>query len=251
MTEVEGGAMKVAGFDPITADGLNATLLAGILEQGGDYFAADKRHFNFDTPEAHKALQMMVDWVEKDKVVDPVVFTDESNPVSTAFFTGNMAIGFVGAWAAATGLSTYPDVKFDYVALPTYFGGERRFAADSGWGSVVSAHSKHPAEAWKFVKYVTTQEENALIYNNDTATIPALKALVENPDKVLAKEPWIKPTFDLLPHGQFIGNLTDHDKVLYDIIYPTALQAMQGVISVDEALKKINTDANAVVDAAQ
>ncbi len=251
MTEVEGGTMKVAGFDPITGDGLNFTLLAGILEQGGDYFAADKRHFNFDTPEAHKMLQMMVDWAEKDKVVDPVVFTDESNSVSTAFFTGNMAIGFVGSWAAATGLSTYPDMKFDYVQLPTYFGGERRFAADSGWGSVVSAHSKHPAEAWKFVKFVTTQQENALIYNNDTATIPALKALVENPEQVLAKEPWIKPTLDLLPYGQFIGNLTDRDKLFYDINYPTLLQAMQGVMSVDEALKKITTDANAMVDEAQ
>ena len=251
MTEVEGGAMTVAGFDPIGGDGLNFTLLAGILEQGGDYFAADKRHFNFDTPEAHKMLQMMVDWAEKDKVVDPVVFTDESNPISEKFFTGNMAIGFVGSWAAATGLATYPDFKFDYVQMPTYFGGERRFAADSGWGAVVSAHSKHPAEAWKFVLFATTQEENALIYNNDTATIPALKSLVENPDKVLAKEPWIKSTLDLLPHGQFIGNLTDRDKLFYDIVYPTALQAMQGVMSVDEALKKINKDANDMVDAAQ
>ncbi len=251
MTEVQGGTMTVAGFDPITGDGLPATLLAGILEQGGDYYAADKRHFNFDTPEAHKMLQMMVDWVEKDKVVDPVVFNDTTNEVSTSFFTGNIAIGFRGVWAAATGQATYPDFKFDYVELPTYFGGERRFAADSGWGAVVSAHSKHPAEAWKFVKYVTTQQENALIYNSDTATIPALKALVENPDPLLAKEPWIKPTLGLLPYGQYIGNLTDHDKVIYDIIYPTALEAMQGTMSVDEALKKIDTDANAVVDAAQ
>jgi len=251
LTEMDKGTMTVAGFDPVTADGLPATLLAGILEQGGDYYAADKRHFNFDTPEAHKMLQMMVDWVEKDKVVDPVVFNDQSNEVSTSFFTGNIAIGFRGVWAAATGQKDYPDFKFDYVEMPTYFGGERRFAADSGWGAVVSAHSKHPAEAWKFVKYVTTQQENALIYNSDTATIPALKALVENPDQVLAKEPWIKPTLDLLSHGQYIGNLTDHDKVLYEIIYPTALEAMQGTMSVDEALKKIDTDANAVVDAAQ
>ena len=251
MTEVDKGTMTVAGFDPITADGLNATLLAGILEQGGDYYAADKRHFNFDTPEAHKMLQMMVDWVDKDKVVDPVVFNDTSNAVSTSFFTGNIAIGFVGAWAASSGLSTYPDFKFDYVELPTYFGGERHFAADSGWGAVVSAHTQHPAEAWKFVKFATTQEENALIYNSDTSTIPALKSLVQNPDKVLANEPWLKATFDLLPHGQYIGNLTDHDKVLYDNNYNTILAALQGTMSLDDALNKMTTDDNAVVDAAK
>jgi len=251
MTEVTDGAMAVAGWDPITGDGLTFTLLAGILEQGGNYFASDGRHFNFDTPEAKKMIQTMVDWAQKYKVVDPIVFTDESNSVSTSFFTGNMAIGFIGSWAAGEGIISYPDFKFDYVEIPTYFGGERRFAADSGWGKVVSAHTKHPLEAWKFVKFVTAELDSAVIYNTNSGTIPALKALVENPEKVLAVEPWIKPTFDLLPHGQYIGNLTDRDKLFYEIVYPNVLQAMQGVITAEEAAQKINTDTNAMVDAAQ
>jgi len=251
MTEVEGGTMTVAGFDPITGDGLTFTLLAAILEQGSDYFAADKRHFNFDTPEARKALQMIVDWAQKEKVVDPVVFTDESNSVSTAFWTNVMGIGFVGSWAAGEGLISYPDFKFDYVEIPTYFGGERRFAADSGWGKVVSINTKHPAEAWKLARFLTVEQDSALTYNTTTGTIPALKALVANPEQVLAKEPWIKPTFDLLPHGQFIGDVTDRDKLFYTIVYPNVLQAMQGVISVDDAVIKINTDANAMVDEAK
>ena len=251
MTDVKDGAMAVAGWDPITGDGLTFALLAGILEQGGNYFASDGRHFNFDTPETKKMIQKMVDWAQKDKVVDPIVFTDESNSVSTSFFTGNMAIGFIGSWAAGEGIISYPDFKFDYVEIPTYFGGERRFAADSGWGKVVSAHTKHPVEAWKFVKFVTTELDSAVIYNTNSGTIPALKALVANPEKVLVVEPWVKPTFDLLPHGQYIGNLTDRDKLFYEIVYPNVLQAMQGVISVEEAAQKINTDANAMVDAAQ
>jgi multiple sugar transport system substrate-binding protein len=250
MTVVDGGTMTVAGFDPITGDGLTFTFLAAILEQGGNYFAADNRHFNFDTPEARKALQMIVDWAQKDKVVDPVVFTDESNSVSTAFWTNIMAIGFIGSWAAGEGLISYPDFKFDYVEIPTYFGGERHFAADSGWGKVVSINTKHPAEAWKLAKFLTAEEDNAVIYNTTSGTIPALKALVENPDQVLAKEPWIKPTFDLLPHGQFIGNVTDRDRLFYTIVYPTVLLAMQGGTSVDEAVTKINSDANAMVDEA-
>jgi multiple sugar transport system substrate-binding protein len=251
MVQLDGGTMTVAGFDPITGDGLSFTLLAAILEQGSKYFAEDGRHFNFDTPEARKALQMMVDWAQKDKVVDPIVFTDEGNTVSTTFFTGTIAIGFIGSWAAGEGITSYPDFKFDYVTIPTYFGGKRAFAADAGWGKVVSANSKHPAEAWKLVKFMTAEQDSALIYNTTSGTIPALKALVQNPDQVLAKEPWIKTTFDLLQYGQFIGNVTDRDKLFYTIIYPYALQAMQGVMSVDEAVTKINTDANAMVDAAQ
>ncbi len=160
-------------------------------------------------------------------------------------------IGFIGSWAAGEGLISYPDFKFDYVEIPTYFGGERRFAANSGWGKVVSINTKHPAEAWKLARFLTVEQDSALTYNTTTGTIPALKALVANPEQVLAKEPWIKPTFDLLPHGQFIGDVTDRDKLFYTIVYPNVLQAMQGVISVDDAVIKINTDANAMVDEAK
>lgn len=251
MTEVDGNTMLVAGFDPITGDGLSFTFLAAILEQGGSYFASDERHFNFDTPEARKALQMIVDWAQKDKVVDPVVYTDESNTVSTSFWTGNMAIGFIGSWAAGEGVVSYPEVKFDYVEIPTYFGGERRYAADAGWGKVVSANTKYPMEAWKLVKFMTAEEDSALIYNSTSGTIPAMKSLVANPEKILEKEPWIKPTFDLLQYGQFIGDVTDRDRLFYTILYPSILQAMQGGITVDQAIVQINTDANAMVDEAK
>ena len=243
------GKMTVSGFDFVTGDGLPATLFAGILEQGGNYFAADGKHFNFNSPEAIKTIQMMIDLVVKDKVVDPVLFNDTTNEVSTSFFTGNIAIGFRGSWAAGTGVSDYPDMKFSYVEIPTYFGGERRFAADSGWGEVVSVHSKHPAEAWKFVQFMMTVPENAMLYNIDSRTIPAMKANVQKPDALLAVAPYMQATFDLLPHGQYVGNVTNHDQLYYEILYPDILEALQGVTTAQQAAEKINNDANAMVDA--
>lgn len=251
LTEFEGDKMMVSGFDPVTGDGTSFTFLAGILQQGGKYFAEDGKHFNFDTPEARKTIQMMVDLAQKDKVVDPVLFNDTENQVSTAFFTGNIAIGFVGSWAAGEGKIEFPDMKFDYVLIPPYFGTEQKFAADSGWGKVVSVNTKHPAEAWKLVKFMAAEQDGALTWNIETKTIPAMKALVDNPEKLLAAAPFIKPTFELLPHGQYIGDLTERDQLFYDIIYPAILEAMQGVTSVDEAATKINTEANAMVDAKQ
>jgi len=242
------GKMMVSGFDFVTGDGLPATLFAGILEQGGSYFAADGKHFNFDTPEAKKTIQMMVDLVDKYKVVDPVLFNDTSNEVSTSFFTGNIAIGFRGSWAAGTGVSEYPNMKFSYVEIPTYFGGERHFAADSGWGEVVSVHTKHPTEAWKFVQFMMTDPANAMQYNIDSRTIPAMMQNVQHPDALLAVAPYMQATFDLLPHGQYVGDVTNHDQLFYEIIYPDLLEALQGVTTVDQAAQKINNDANAMVD---
>jgi multiple sugar transport system substrate-binding protein len=168
--------------------------------------------------------------------------------VGDSFFAGNVAIGFVGSWAAGEGMINYPDMVFDYVGIPPYFGTENRFAADSGWGKVVSANTKYPEEAWKLAMFMTTERDNALTWNTSTATIPALKALVESPEELLADAPFLKATFPLLPHGQFIGDLTDRDQIFYEIIYPHILDALQGVVSVDEAVISINTEANAVVD---
>jgi multiple sugar transport system substrate-binding protein len=250
MTEYDAsGQMVTSGFDFITGDGLPFTLLGGILEQGGSYFASDGKHFNFISPEAIKTIQLMVDLAQKYKVVDPILFNDTTNAVSTSFFTGNMAIGFVGSWAAGTGISEYPDMKFGYTEIPTYFGGERHFATDSGWGKVVSAHTAHPAEAWKLAQFMATVPDNAMSYNIDSRTIPAMKSLIAKPDALLAAAPYMQATFDLLPHGQYIGDLTNRDQLFYEIIYPHVLEAMQGIDTVDSAATKINDEANAMVDA--
>jgi len=250
MTEFDdSGTMTRAGFNYVTGDGLPFALFAAILQQGGSYFAEDGKHFNFDTPETRNAIQLLVDLAQKEQVVDPVLFNDESNWVGDSFFAGNVAIGFVGSWAAGEGMINYPEMSFDYVEIPPYFGTENKFAADSGWGKVVSVNTKHAEAAWKLAMFMTTERENALIWNSNTATIPAMKELVANPAELLDKAPFLKATFNLLPNGQFIGDLTDRDQIFYEIVYPHVLDALQGITTADEAATIINTEANAVVDA--
>lgn len=248
MAEFDGDIMTRAGFNYVTGDGIPFAVFAAILQQGGSYFAEDGKHFNFDTPETRNAVQLLVDMAQKDMVVDPVLYNDESNWVGDSFFAGNVAVGFVGSWAAGEGMINYPEMEFDYVEIPPYFGTENRFAADSGWGKVVSVNTKYPEAAWKLALFMTTERENALTWNINTATIPALKSLVENPEELLAAAPFLEATFNLLPHGQFIGDLTDRDQIFYEIVYPHVLDALQGVVSVDEAVMSIHTEANAVVD---
>ncbi len=250
MSEFQDDTMIRAGFNYVTGDGLSFALLAGILQQGGSYFADDGRHFSFDTPEARATIQLLVDMAQVDHVVDPVLFNDTSNWVGESFFAGNVAIGFVGSWAAGEGRVNYPDMQFDYIEIPPYFGTENRFAADSGWGKVVSVNTRYPAEAWELARFMAAEQESALTWNTTTSTIPAMRALVETPT-ILESAPWLEATFNLLPHGQYIGDVTDRDQLFYEIIYPHILDAMQGVISVDEAAGLIHSEANSMVDASQ
>jgi multiple sugar transport system substrate-binding protein len=247
LTQFDGDVMTVAGFDFVTGDGLAFQLLAGILQRGGDYWKPDGSGLQLDTPEARETLEWMKSLVDEYKVVDPVLFNDDSNWVGDAFFSDQTAIGFVGPWAAAEGLTEYPDFEFDYVAIPNYAGDKPYFAADAGWGKVVSVNSEHKDIAWEFVKFATANADNAKIYNVASGTVPALKSVADDP-ALLDALPWIAADLPILQYGRFIGPLPDRDLFWYDIVYPHVLGVLQDTETIDDALVAMDAEANAMFE---
>jgi len=241
------GMMTVAGFHFTAADPASFSFLAGIKQRGGDYWNADQTGFTFNTPEAKAQLQWMVDAVQMG-VVDPVVFNDSTNFVIDAFFQGTVGIGYIGTWAIAEGQANFPDFQdeWDYIYLPP-IQGDPVFVADSGWGLTVSPNSQHQDVAWDFVKFVTTDPANATLFNIDSGTIPAIPVVAKS-SEIASTMPWVAKALDTLPYGQYLGNMPDRDLVVYEIIYPHLLNAMQGVETVDEALQAIDTEANSTFE---
>ena len=239
----ESGMMSVAGFHFTSADPIAFAFLAGIKQRGGDYWNADHTGFTFNTAEAKAQLEWMVN-AATTGAIDPLVFNDETNFVIDSFFTSKAAIGYIGAWAIAEGKANFPDFidKWDYVYLPPTQG-DPVFVADSGWGLTVSPNSKNQATAWDFIKFVTTDAKNALAWNLASGTIPAIPAVAKS-SEIATQEPWVAKALDILPYGEYLGNMPDRDLVMYEIIYPRILEAMQGVSSVNDALATIDTEAN-------
>lgn len=239
----ESGMQSVAGFHFTSADPTAFSFLAGIKQRGGDFWNADRTGFTFNTPEARAQLQWMVDAV-KAGVVDPVVFNDSTNFVIDAFFQGKVGIGYIGTWAIAEGKANFPDFadQWDYFFLPP-FQGDPVFVADSGWGLTVSPNSKHQDIAWDFVKFVTADPENATQWNIASGTIPAMPTVAESAE-IASTMPWVAKALAILPYGEYLGNMPDRDLVVYEIIYPHILNALQGVETVDQALEAIDTEAN-------
>jgi len=239
----EAGMMSTAGLHFTAADPTSASFLAGIKQRGGDYWNADHSGFTFNTPEARAQLEWMVAAVEAG-AVDPIVFNDTTNFVIDAFFQGKVGIGYIGTWAIAEGQNNFPDFtdKWDYLYLPPVQG-DPVFVADSGWGLTVSPNSKNQDIAWDFVKFVTAVPANAAQWNIASGTIPAMMAVAESPE-IAAAMPWVPKALDILPFGEYLGNMPDRDLVMYEIIYPHILNALQGVETVDQALQAIDTEAN-------
>jgi multiple sugar transport system substrate-binding protein len=250
MTKWEGTTMSVSGFDYINFDGVVFWYLEGILERGVDYFADDKVHLNLNSKEAQDNLQWMVDLALKEKVVDANIFNPSVADVQDAFFQGRCAIGFRGPWVVPGGRVNYPKFAdpWDYVSIPPLYGDQFNFPADSGWGIVVSPNSPNQTQAWEFAKFTCAIPENSRIWNVDSGTVPAMKAVAEDPT-LLNDENWLGPCLKVIPNGRFVGDLGDHDFVFYNTIQPIAIQAMQGNISVKDAVDKINKDCNDKIDA--
>src|SRR5688572_26293654 len=89
------GLMTVAGYHFANADAIVFSFLAGILQNGGDYWNEDHTGFNFNTEEARLTLNQMMRMVDEG-IIDPVLFNDSANWSGTAFFTNQSAIALIG-----------------------------------------------------------------------------------------------------------------------------------------------------------
>jgi multiple sugar transport system substrate-binding protein len=244
------GVMTVAGLHYTNSDQLFTYFLAGILEQGSNYFAEDGKHFNFNSPEAVATIQKLMDMAQVDKVVDPIIFNAESEWVGESFAQGHNGIGILGSWYAGDAKLAYPDLAFDYVTLPPMMGATHKFASVGGWGYVVGKSTQHPEVAWQLAAFLGANQANVFNFNSTSGTVPAMKSVATDP-KLLEKAPFIAAVLPVLDAGQYQGNLTDSDQLAYEIIYPNILAALQGSATAQETADKINTEANAMVDASQ
>jgi len=191
-----------------------------------------------------------MDMAQKDGVVDPIIFNQDSEWVGDSFAQGHNGIGVLGSWYVGDAKLAYPDLVFDYVTLPPMMGSEHKFASVGGWGYVVGKSTQHPDIAWKLAAFLGADQANVFSFNSTSATVPAMKSVAADP-KLLESAPFLAAVLPLLDAGQYQGNLTDSDQLSYEIIYPTILDAIQGNLTAEEAANSIHEAANAMVDAAQ
>jgi len=234
------------GFDFMSTDNIPYLLLSFILQQNGSYWATDKIHVKFTTPEARKALQAMADMVLKDKVTEIQHLSDTNNDASNYFFKGESSMCFRGPWVIPVGRDEFELDNFSYGPMPSFTGTSQAFAAESGWGEVVSAKTKNAAAAWAFVRFISSAESHAL-WNKVTNTIPSEKSVAESQD-FLQSNPMIKVSLDVLPFGQPIGPLQSIDMFKAQIVVNNFTSLCTGEQGVAATLQKIEEETNKMID---
>lgn len=97
-------------------------------------------------------------------IIDPKKKTwDVTLPNSTTMFaSGRLGFYFAPSWRAHELRVANPNLKFKVVPVPQLAG--KSVAWATFWAETVSSKSQNPKEAWKFVKFLTSNEAQRLFY---------------------------------------------------------------------------------------
>jgi multiple sugar transport system substrate-binding protein len=237
------GVMELRGFDYIGSDTLLFTYLSMILSKGGTYLEDGGHRFNFNTPIAREALQKLRDYILVDKITSIDAFLGGNPGVDYYVFMGESLMAPRGMWTIPTGKEMYDaelGVDIDYIPSP-FYGPEKKWAAETGWGLVVNSGTSHPDEAWKFVEYCLRPEN---IFKSVVArgNIPPRRSVAKDP-AYLAAIPYAKPIVDVLDGASYVGYI--NTDVMKEELDNAFIDMIQNGVSVEATLQRFTDNANA------
>lgn len=146
-----------------TGDGKQYGFLAPLHNQEGYYnfvyqnggtIITDDKVSGYDNPKTIEAMKYYVRFVSEG--LSPKIFDDAAR--SEAMQNGLCAMGLFGSWnLSGFTANDYMSKNFNVAVLPSANDGKRA-SIFNGLGNAISANTKHPEEAWKWVQYLSSKE---------------------------------------------------------------------------------------------
>lgn len=201
-----------------------------------DYF--EKEGFNFNTPEAEKALQFLVDLVNKYGMVPPEA-TNFTEIPSYEYYIKNNGI-FIRGWQSYDKdfkESPYDTSKEKFVrkAPIPYFDGGRPTSVFGGWNLMIPKFSDKKKEVVDFVKYLLSDESQEILYK-ESGYYPVVNDFYEKKE-YLTRYPEISEIKSLIATGVHRPSHEEYTR-FSKIMSSYFVKAVKREISVGEALSK-------------
>lgn len=131
-----------------------------IWQNGGDVHApGDNSVAWLDQPAAVGALQFLADLMHEDRVMPAGGWAVGTGGGDGGLGNGRTGMEFEGSWAINWYMSR-PELNIGIAHLPQGPGGQASIIAYEGYG--LYKDSKHPEEAWAWLRFLTGQEANEL-----------------------------------------------------------------------------------------
>jgi multiple sugar transport system substrate-binding protein len=150
-----------------------------IWENGGEIISEDLKTCIIDKPETVNALQFVADMRTKYKVAPSVIVTQQPGQGSVDLMSaGKLGMYVNGSWMLS---ELRKKAKFRWDVAPVPKGPKGRATVLFTVGMVIPSGSKHPEEAWEFLKYLGGPPGQSFFGNTQIASgIPAIKSIAES-----------------------------------------------------------------------
>jgi len=168
---------------------------------------------NVTTQPAKDAISFYTSFINQDKVWDSTLPNS-----TTAFARGDVAMIFAPSWRAHDIQAMNPNLKFGIAPVPQLTANKVTWA--SYWAEGVNAQSTHQAEAWEFLKYMSSAETMQKFYST-AKKVRAFGEIYSRKDLAgsLASDPFVSAFLSDAPFAKnwYLNSLT-HDNGINDNI---------------------------------
>jgi len=219
-----------------------------IMQAGGNFFSTDGKSVNFNSPEAVRALQFILDLQNKHKV-------HPTGPSSEAFWD-QTAQDFIQQKVAmmylSTGAMTFIRKNATFQWAAAFMPADKQYGAPTGGGSFYifkRIPASHVTAAWTFIQWMT-EPQTAVRWTVGTGYVPIRKSIVE----LSAFKEYLKIAPSALVASKQLKvageQMTIHEVDRIGLILVAAVQAAQtGRLSAQAALDDAQQRSMAILSA--
>ena len=216
--------------------------LQWIWSAGGSDMDTKMTRYTFDTPEAKQGFQFHYDHMHKYHIC-PMMSDLPNMSWESMFFTGKVSMMMTGSWWLVQVRSAK---NLDWDVAPMPIGPKCRATRATTEGIAISPQSKYPKEAWEWVKFVVSDEGQA-VFAKSGRGIPSVKrvarATFPNPQTPQHEEYFL----DALDNYSHITSIHPHWMETEQVFNREWDRVYLGQISIDQFVQRTLPEANAIV----
>ena len=155
-------------------------------------------------------------------------------------------ITIVGSWTISSYLGTGAKQQYAFAPLPT--GPAGRKTAINGLSDAIYAGTKHPDQAWAWVKFLGSAACQDIV-GEKAVVFPAVKSATDKAlaaHKAAGRDVHVFTDEAAAPGGTFFLPITDHGNEVSQIVQDAIQSVALGQAAPADALKKANDQVNAL-----
>jgi ABC-type glycerol-3-phosphate transport system substrate-binding protein len=242
LTRAESGQVTRAGFEVPKPSGTNngELFLTMIAQQGKGFFAPDGRRTAFDGPEGQRALQQLVDFVNRDRI-DSYQRPEASGNVPL-IASPNTASQWVNSATVSAAQRAGLDPTQHLVAFPTpdFDGGHKVTAYMGGTWQMIARATKDVDAAVELVLSLCGADY-ALQQAQATTTVPPRKSLDKAP---YLQDPLLRTYYDAQATGWAVAQHPKYGPTRIHLI-----AGLQAALKQEKSVKQALDDAATAINA--